>query len=62
MVLADTLAAAATAIREARNAGLIAHGTAIWLCDDTPADKPKCDSSPAFMMTHKRVIPDHVHS
>lgn len=36
-----TLAAAAIAIREAHREDLIDHGTAIWLCDDTPAGKIK---------------------
>jgi hypothetical protein len=36
---AETLAAAAIAIREARKKGLIASNTAVWLCDDTPAEK-----------------------
>jgi len=38
---AETLAAAGIAIREARRKGLIAPGTAVWLCDDTPAGKAK---------------------
>ena len=34
------------AIREARKAGLIAPGTAIWLCDDTPAGRGRRPGEP----------------